>query len=243
MSSKYKNVYLHETATVVGPYEKNGPLTKYFDKKYDDLYCGANSWEKAEVKLLQESLQMLLKKSGLKKEKVDLVISGDLLNQITASSYAGSPLSAPFLGVYSACATSMEAMILASTFIDSKRKKNVVIATSSHNMSSEKQFRNPTEYGAPKPMTATFTATGGAAALLSDEKSSIKVESGTIGRIIDYNQTDPFNMGAVMAGAAADTIYRHLTELKRDVSYYDLILTGDLGVYGRDILKEYMQKD
>lgn len=243
MSAKYKNVYLQEAATVVGPYEKNGPLSRYFDKKYDDLYCGADSWEKAEVKLLQESLNLLLKKKGIKKDKIDLVISGDLLNQITASSYAGSPLNAPFLGIYSACATSMEAMILASTFIDSKRKKNVVIATSSHNMSSEKQFRNPTEYGAPKPMTATFTATGGASLLLSDEKSSIKVESGTIGRIVDYNQTDPFNMGAVMAGAAADTIYRHLTDMKRDASYYDLILTGDLGKYGKEILKDYMMEE
>ncbi len=243
MSSKYKNVYLQESATVVGPYEKEGPLSKYFDKKYDDLYCGADSWEKAEVKLLKESLNLLLKKKGIKKEDIDLVISGDLLNQITSSSYAGSPLNTPFLGIYSACATSIEAMILASTFVDCKRKKNVVIATSSHNMSSEKQFRNPTEYGAPKPMTATFTATGGASALISAEKSSIKVESGTIGRIIDYNQKDPFNMGAAMAGAAADTIYRHLTDLKRDVDYYDLILTGDLGKYGKEILKDYMREE
>lgn len=243
MSSKYKNVYLQQSATVVGPYEKEGPLSKYFDRKYDDLYCGADSWEKAEVKLLQESLEMLLKKSGIKKDAIDLVISGDLLNQVTASSYAGSPLDAPFLGIYSACATSIEGMLLASTFVDCKRKKNVIIATSSHNMSSEKQFRNPTEYGAPKPMTATFTATGGAAVLLSSNKSEIKVESGTIGRIIDYDQKDPFNMGAAMAGAAADTIYRHLTELKRDVDYYDLILTGDLGKYGKEILKDYMKEE
>ncbi len=243
MSLKFKNVYLQESASVVGPYEAEGPLKKYFDKKYSDLYFGTNSWEKAEVKLLKESLELLLKKSGINKEKIDLVIAGDLLNQITASSYAGSPLNTPFLGVYSACATSLEAMLLAATFIDCKREKNVVIATSSHNMSSEKQFRNPTEYGAPKPMSATFTATGGVSVLLSDEKSKVKVESGTIGRIVDYNQKDPFHMGAVMAGAAADTIYRHLTEMNRKVSDYDLILTGDLGKYGKEILIDFMNEE
>ena len=110
-------------------------------------------------------------------------------------------------------------------------------------MSSEKQFRNPTEYGAPKPKTATFTATGGASILLTSEKTNIKVESSTIGRVINYEQTDPLNMGAVMAPAAADTIYRHLKDTKRKPDYYDLILTGDLGLYGKDILIDLMKSD
>ena len=110
-------------------------------------------------------------------------------------------------------------------------------------MVSERQFRNPTEYGAPKPLSATFTATGGASAYLSNKKSDIKVESSTIGKVIDMEQTDPNNMGAVMAGAAIDTIYNHLKDLKRDPGYYDLIITGDLGKYGKEIVIDYMQKE
>ena len=110
-------------------------------------------------------------------------------------------------------------------------------------MSSEKQFRNPTEYGAPKPKTATFTATGGASILLTNKKTDIKVESTTIGKIIDYEQTDPLNMGAVMAPAAADTIYNHLKDTNRTPDYYDLILTGDLGLYGKEILIDFMKTE
>ena len=130
-----------------------------------------------------------------------------------------------------------------SSLIDSGKVRNVIASTSSHNMSSEKQFRNPTEYGAPKPKTATFTATGGASMLLTNENTGIKVESSTIGRILDYNQTDPLNMGSVMAPAAADTIYRHLKDMNRDPSYYDLILTGDLGLYGKEILIDFMKTE
>ena len=110
-------------------------------------------------------------------------------------------------------------------------------------MSSEKQFRNPTEYGAPKPKTSTFTSTGGASVLLSNTKSKIKVESATIGKISDMGITDPFNMGAVMAPAAADTIYQHLKDTNRTPDYYDLILTGDLGMYGKEILIDYMHQE
>jgi stage V sporulation protein AD len=110
-------------------------------------------------------------------------------------------------------------------------------------MVSERQFRNPTEYGAPKPASATFTATGGASAFLSNDKSEIKIESSTLGRVIDMEQSDPNNMGACMAGAAIDTIYKHLSDLKRKPDYYDLIITGDLGKYGKEILIEYMQKE
>ena len=120
---------------------------------------------------------------------------------------------------------------------------NSVVSVSSHNMASERQFRNPTEYGAPKPASFTFTATGGASCFLSNKKSDIKVESATIGRVNDMDQIDPNNMGAVMAGAAIDTIYRHLKDLKRNVNYYDLIVTGDLGIYGKEIVIDYMKND
>lgn len=243
MTFKYNKVYLNDTYTVVGPYEEKGPLGKYFDYSYEDLYCGADSWERAEAKLLEESMKKVLRKSKLTKQDVDLVISGDLMNQITSSCYAANEINKPFLGVYSACASNVEGLIVASNFIDSGLVNTCLCGTSSHNMSSEKQFRNPTEYGAPKPSTATFTSTGGASAILSNKKSGIKIESATIGRVVDYNQKDALNMGAVMACAAADTLKTHLDDLNRKESYYDLILTGDLGVYGKEILKEFMMKE
>lgn len=244
MTFKFNKVYVDKSSTVAGPYEAKGPLKNTFDKVYEkDLYLGEKSWEKAEVKLLEDSMKIVLKKLGKKKEDLDLIIAGDLLNQISSSCYATQQLKAPFLGIYSACATSIEGMIIGSTFIEGGKINNCLAATSSHNMSSEKQFRNPTEYGAPKPKTATFTATGGACVYLSNEKSKIKVESATIGRIVDMNQNDPLHMGAVMAPAAADTIHQHLTDLGREPGYYDLILTGDLGMYGKEILKDYMKKE
>lgn len=243
MTYKYNNVYLDEVSTVVGPYEARGLLGDKFDKSYKDLYNGEKTWEQAEAHLLEESIDILLNKSNKKSSEIDLIISGDLLNQVTSSSYGVLKYNRPFLGVYSACASSVEGIIIASSMIDSKKIKNCVVSTSSHNMSSEKQFRNPTEYGAPKPKTATFTSTGGASVLLTNKKTKIKVESSTIGTVVDMEQNDPLNMGAVMAGAAALTIYKHLTDLNRDPSYYDLILTGDLGMYGKEILIDYMKSE
>lgn len=243
MTYEYENVYLKDASTVVGPYEKKGPLGNKFDKSYDDLYNGEKSFEQAEVKLLEDSIDILLKKVEKTKSDIDLIISGDLLNQVTSSSYGVQKYNIPFLGIYSACASSVEGIIIASSMIDSKKINNCIVSTSSHNMSSEKQFRNPTEYGAPKPKTATFTATGGASCFLTNEKTDIKVSATTIGKVIDKGQKDPLNMGAVMAPAAADTIYRHLKDLKRDVSDYDLILTGDLGTYGKEILVDYMKTE
>lgn len=240
MTFKYNKVYLKETSTVAGPYEKKGPIKKYFDKTYSDLYFKTSSWEKAEIKLVQTSLEILLKKINKKSTDIDLVIGGDLLNQITATSYGVLNTGNSFLGIYNACATSVEGLIIASSLIDAKKISNAIVTTSSHNMSSEKQFRNPTEYGAPRPKNATFTSTGSASAYLTKEKTNIKVESSTIGKIIDFNQNDPNNMGKVMAPAAIDTIKRHLDDLKRTPDYYDLIVTGDLGVYGKEIVIDYM---
>ena len=243
MTFKFSKVYVNNVSTVVGPYEKEGPLGNKFDKTYDDLYIDENSWEKAEVKLLEESVDILLNKSKKKKEDIDLIIAGDLLNQISASCYGVEKFMIPFLGIYSACTTSTEGILLAACMIDSLRVNNAIVSVSSHNMASEKQFRNPTEYGAPKPITATFTTTGGASILLQSNKTKVKVESATVGRICNMNQKDPNNMGAAMAIAAADTIYNHLKDTKRSVNYYDLIITGDLGKYGKKILIEYMKSE
>lgn len=243
MTLKFNNVYVSNVATVVGPYEMNGPLGDKFDKCYDDFYCGEKTWEKAEVKLMRESIEILLRKSRRNIKDIELIVGGDLLNQICATSYALAHFNTPHLGIYSACSTSTEGILIASTFIDSGKIKNAIVSVSSHNLASEKQFRNPVEYGAPKPSSSTFTTTGGASILLTNSRTRIKVESATIGRISDMGMNDPNNMGACMASAAGNTIYEHLKDTKRDINYYDMIITGDLGILGKDILKDYMKEE
>lgn len=241
MTTKYNNVYISDTYTICGNYESDGPLAKYFDKKYEkDLYFDEKSWEKAEVHLLKEANKNIIDKNKLKEKDIDLLISGDLQNQIAASDYMARDFDIPFVGIFEACSTIGEGLIIGSTFIEGKMAKKIIVSTSSHNMVAEKQFRNPTEYGTPKPKTATFTATGAASILLSNKKSKVRIESSTIGKVVDMGTTDANHMGAVMAPAAGDVIARHLKDTKRDTNYYDLILTGDLGVYGKDILKDYM---
>ena len=243
MTTKYNNVFIEDTFTICGNYENDGPISEYFDKRYEkDLYFGEKSWEKAESFILKEANKSIIEKNKLKEEDIDVLISGDLQNQIAASDYMARDFNIPFLGVYTACSTIGEALIIGSNFIEGKMAKRVITSTSSHNMVAEKQFRNPTEYGVPKPKTATFTSTGAASILLSNKKNKVKIESTTIGKVVDLGITDPNNMGAVMAPAAGDVIYNHLKDMKRKPSYYDLILTGDLGVYGKEILKEYMKE-
>lgn len=240
MTFYYDKVYLEDTATICGPYEKKGPLSKYFDKSYKDMYFGEKSFEKGEIKLVKEALSLILKKTGRIRREIDLVIGGDLLNQITASTYGSVNVGKSFIGIYGACSSSALGMIIAANFIQNHMIHNAICLVSSHNMTSEKQFRYPTEYGAPRPNSATFTATGAACSLLTDEESEIRIECATLGRIVDYEQNDPNDMGRVMAPAAIDTLKKHLEETKRTPDYYDLIITGDLGVYGKEIVKDYM---
>ena len=215
MTIKYENVYINETATVTGPYEKKGPLHGYFDKGYDDFYFGMPTWEQAEGKLIEDSVDILLSKLGKTRFDIDLHISGDLLNQTVASNYAAADLGIPYLGIYNACATSVEGIIIGSNMIEARQIKNCICSVSSHNNAAEKQFRYPVEYGGPKPKTTTFTTTGAATAYLTNEKEGIKVESATVGKVIDMGVKDVYNMGAVMAPACADTIFQHLKDTGR----------------------------
>ena len=218
-------------------------ISKFFDKSYSEYYMGSDTWEQAEVKMNTENIDLLLNKSNKSKKDVDIFISGDLLNQIVASSYAASTLNIPYMGIYSACATSTEGIIIASNMIEGGLINNSVVNVSSHNNASEKQFRYPVEYGGPKPVTQTFTVTGSASALISNKKSNIKVESATLGKCIDSGVKNVFDMGSVMAIAAADTIDKHLKDTKREIGYYDLILTGDLGMYGKNLLKDVLKDE
>lgn len=243
MTFKYNNVYINETSTIVGPYEAKGPLSKYFDDNYSDLYFGEKTWEQAEIKCIEDSINLLLNKAKISSKDIDVHIGSDLLNQIVATNYASKKFQTPYIGIYGACSSSCLGLLLASNMIDSNQIKSAIVTSSSHNNGAEKQFRNPVEYGGPKKCYTTFTTTGCASCYLSNKPSKIKIESATVGTVCDMGVNDVFNMGAVMAPAAAKVINDHLTDTNRTPDYYDLILTGDLGVVGKNILKEYMKKE
>ncbi len=237
-SIKFNNIYLNDWLTVSGPLESNSKLKK-IDLQMDDYYYGEKTFEKAEAKMQRVVMQKILEKNKLKPNNVDLIIGGDLLDQISATSYASIDMPISLLGIYSACATFPESLIVGGTFLNDKNIKNVLGVTSSHNLSAERQFRYPIEYGCPKPHTSTFTSTAGISILMSKNIGKIKIESATIGKVTEMGIKDANNLGAVMAPAAARTLYEHLLDMQRDVNYYDLILTGDLGCIGGTIFKEY----
>lgn len=237
-----KNVYIASTGTTCGPMEYQGPLGTYFDKSFDDYHCGQDSFEKAERKMLKDALDICLKRGQLKPKDIDLYMGGDLLNQITTVHYLARELPSPFVGVYGACSGFCLSMALASLFIEAGYMKQIVAMISSHNATAERQYRYPIEYGVQKKSTTTFTATGAVATLLTHQKTDVRVEALTLGKVIDYSQTDPNDMGRAMAPAAFDTIMTHFQDLRRQFCDYDLVVTGDLSTYGHRILKEMLQR-
>ncbi len=243
MTINFDDIYLKEASTVAGKEEARGNYKNLYDKTYLDYYMGEKTFEQAEMLMIKDSVKILKRKSGISLNKVDLIIGSDLLNQNTVSSYSAVGFKRPYIGVYNACASFCEEFIIAGNLLINKDIKNVLCTISSHNLTAERQYRNPVEYGAPKPNRSTFTVTGAAAFLLTNQKSKIKVDSVSIGTPLDLNITDVYDMGAVMAGAAAKTIYEHLNDTNTNPDDYDLILTGDLGVYGKKILKEYMKDE
>ncbi|MFA5536449.1 MAG: stage V sporulation protein AD [Bacillota bacterium] len=230
------------TATVVGPFEGQGPLSNDFDIIHGDLSVGQKSWEKAERTLLEEANKLAIENAGLTKEQINFYLGGDLMDEIISSSFAARTLAVPFLGIFGACSTAMEGLSLASLIIDTNSANYVLASACSHNASAEKQFRYPTEYGAQKPPTAQFTVTGAGSAVVTKGGKGPKVLSATIGRVIDMGLKDPFNMGAAMAPAAVDTIQAHFRDLKLEPSYYDLIVTGDLAKVGYELALELFKK-
>lgn len=230
------------TATVVGPFEGQGPLANDFDIIHGDLLLGQKSWEKAEKTMLEEAAKLAIENAGLTKEQVNFHIGGDLLNQIISSSFAARTLAIPYLGVFGACSTSMESLAMAANLVNSRSAKFALASACSHNATAEKQFRYPTEYGSQKPPTAQYTVTGAGACVVSHEGKGPAVTSATIGRVIDMGITDPFNMGAAMAPAAVDTIEAHFRDLQIEPGYYDLIVTGDLSKIGYAIACDLFEK-
>ena len=230
------------SAAIGGPFEAEGALADDFDILHEDLWLGQDSYEKAEKALLEHACERAIEKSKVKKEDINFFLSGDLMNQIISSSFTARTLGIPFLGIFGACSSSMEGLSMAAQLIDSKCAKYVITSASSHNASSEKQFRYPTEYGGQKPPTSQWIVTGAGAVVLGEQGNGPKITSATIGKVIDMGISDPFNMGAAMAPAAVDTIEAHFRDLNIDASYYDLIATGDLGKLGHELANTLLQK-
>lgn len=230
------------SAAIGGPFEANGALANDFDILTEDLWLGQDSYEKAEKVLLEHACHRAIEKANLKKEDINFLFSGDLMNQIISSSFAARTLGIPYLGVFGACSSSMEGLALAAQLIDSKSAKYVVTAASSHNGAAEKQFRYPTDYGVQRPPTAQWTVTGAGAAVLAQNGNGPKVTSATIGRVIDMGISDPYNVGPAMAPAAVDTIEAHFRDLNIDATHYDLIATGDLGKVGHEVANALFEK-
>lgn len=228
------------TATIVGAKEGQGPLGKTFDKVVEDPYYGEESWEKAERRMLQEVLEKALGKAKIKPQDVDYLLAGDLLNQIISANYVARALAIPYIGLYGACATIYEGLALGAMLIDGGFAQYVLIGSSSHASTAERQYRYPTEQGAQRPLTAQWTVTGAGAILLAASGTGPRITHATIGRVIDLGSADPYNMGAAMAPAVANTIVSHLSDTQRRVEDYDLILTGDLGAYGTELLHKLM---
>lgn len=229
-------VSIISTASIVGPKEKDGPLHQYFDLCLEDEFWGEKSWEKAESKIIKETTSMVIAKSNLNSNDIDLCLAGDLLNQCIASSFGIRDSNIPFLGLFGACSTFVESLIVGSTFIDGNFATNTLCATSSHFCSAEKQFRFPLELGTQRPQSSQWTVTGSGAAILSKNGNGPFITSFTPGNIVDMGIKDVNNMGAAMAGAAHDTLIKHFKDTSRNPSYYDAIFTGDLGYIGKEIL-------
>ena len=235
MTNYYDDVYIKDKCSIIGSTKYNPIVKENVNKYVDDYYMNEKTIEMAESRYQRYTINYLNRKY-----KSDLLISGDLQNQILCSTLSAYDSKLPFLGIYSACSTFTEGLIIASSFI--KNKTNVIVSVSSHNLVSEKQFRFPVEYGAVRKRVNTCTATGSISVLVTNEKSNIKIESSTIGRVIETNHKDTNDMGSAMAPACAETLFKHLKDTKRKSNYYDLILTGDLGVYGKEIMCEYFEK-
>ncbi len=233
---------------IVGEKEGSGPLAKYFDTVLKDDMYGEKSWETAESKMLKEAMNKAVLRAGLDIKEIDAMLSGDLLNQLMSSSFTARDLHIPFLGLYGACSTMTESLLLGCMLIDGGFAENVLVGASSHFCTAERQFRMPVEHGNQRPPSAQWTATAAGAAVISrydksDKKKAVRIcaESATIGKVIDAGVKDANQMGAAMVPAAVDTLLNHLEDTGRSIDYYDLVVTGDLGFIGKDIMVDLLK--
>ena len=232
------------SAAIAGAKEGAGPLGGDFDQVVQDELLGQDTWEQAESELSRRAIALCLKKGGLTPAALEALLCGDLLNQIIASGFAGRALGAPFLGLYGACSTVVEALVLGGALVDGGYRANCVCAASSHFCTAERQYRFPLELGNQRPPSAQWTATAAGAVLLDArrDKAMARLTHGTLGRVVDYQIADANHMGAAMAPAVQSTITAHFDDTGTTAEDFDLIATGDLGWIGRDILLELFRE-
>ncbi|MCM1226804.1 MAG: stage V sporulation protein AD [Clostridium sp.] len=230
-------------ASIAGQKESEGPIGRCFDKTESDSHFGQETWEQAESELQKQTVSLAISKAGINKSDVDYIFSGDLINQCIGTTYGLRSLNIPFLGLYGACSTMAEGLLIASIFVDSGLGKNIAAATSSHFSTAERQFRFPLSYGGQRTPSAQWTCTASGAVILSPEGKAPYIKGVSIGTITDLGVTDANNMGAAMAPAAASTIKQYLEDTSTSPEDYDCIVTGDLGIVGSKLLIELLQKD
>ena len=238
-------VRIRASACIGGAMEKEGPLGSYLDSYDETGKFNGETWEESESRMLKQTIEAALQKAGKINSEVDYLFCGDLLRQMTASSFGVKSLQIPVFGVYGACSTMGESLVLASVILEAGLADCVVAATSSHFATAEKEFRFPLSYGNQRPPCATWTVTGSGAAVLEreNEEPGIFITAATPGKIVDYGITDKANMGACMAPAAVSTISAHLKDLGLAPEQYDKIVTGDLGAVGSEILLDLLKAE
>ena len=227
--------------SIVGKKEGERTFADYYDYILKDDTFGEKSYEKAEQKMLEHAIFGAIDKAKLTTNDVDIILCGDLMNQITSSSFAARQFDKPFLGLYSACSTMVESLILGAMLIDGGYANNVVCATTSHFSSSEKQFRYPLELGNQRPPQSQWTVTGSGATLISNTGKGVRVTMATVGKIVDLGVTDANNMGSAMSPATISTLIQHFEDTNTTPNDYDAIFTGDLGKLGEDIVRDLME--
>ena len=230
-------------ANAVGKKEGDGPLKRTFDQVFQDTRMGQKTWEKAESEFQKAAIQKALNKGGLISSDLDCLLAGDLLNQCIGTAYSARALALPFFGLYGACSTMAESLILGGMLIDGGFCTRVCAATSSHFCTAERQYRTPLEYGSQRTPTAQWTATAAGAVILGQSGQGPFLTHATIGIVTDWKITDANNMGAAMAPAAYETLQTHFSDTRRSPKDYDLIVTGDLGQLGSDLVRELFLQD
>ena len=225
-------------ASVAGKKESEGPLGKGFDITSQDAYFGQKTWEQAEKQMQKLALEKVIEKSGLLRTQIGIVFSGDLLNQCIGSSFTLRNTGLAHLGLYGACSTMAESLLLGAMTVSGGFSDRVIAMTSSHFASSERQYRFPLGYGGQRTPTAQWTVTGAGAALLCSAGKGPRIDACTVGTVTDLGIKDANNMGCAMAPAAFETIRTHLEDLHKAPEDFDLIITGDLGQLGKEMLLE-----
>ena len=239
----FDNVYVKSSATTAGKKEACGPLKDLFDKVFIDKISRKQSFESFELMLKEEAIDICLNKCGMSYDDINLFIAGDLNNQIACSSKTSGKLDSSFIGIYGACSTSALGILTGASFIKGNIINEVLVSSTSSYATSERQFRNPIEYGGGKRYQTTFTVTGSGAILLSNKFNKIRVKRGSIGKTYDTNWTDVNDLGTGMSYAAYKTIKEHLKYFNLSPDYYDAIITGDLSTLGSKVLLELFKND